>query len=296
MEYLNLCAPPYPYFIVAGTALYRPGDAHAQRSNIGVFDMIFIEYGELYITDENDRYHLVQNDVLILRKDSTHYGHKIVSEKTKFLWLHFNTSGKHYYSKEFHLEKTTYRNSNYYNSDETTITLPLYKKLTPAIAAEFSSAFTKLISASIDKYQQKETRLSEVPSPLECQMLFFGLLNHLQLFQPKNNSSQLLAENIMDYILINYNSDLSLNSIAEYFNFHPVHIIRAIKAKYHITPNKLITQVRLDQAKKLLLTTDYTIEKIALFCGFASASYFSKSFHKQFGLSPNDFRKQNGSV
>ena len=120
--------------------------------------------------------------------------------------------------------------------------------------------------------------------------------NHLQLFQPKNNSSQLLAENIMDYILINYNSDISLNSIAEYFNFHPVHIIRAIKAKYHITPNKLITQVRLDQAKKLLLTTDYTIEKIALFCGFASASYFSKSFHKQFGLSPNDFRKRNGSV
>ena len=48
MEYVNFSTPPYPHFIIAGSALYRPGDAHGRRSNIGIFDLIFIEYGELY--------------------------------------------------------------------------------------------------------------------------------------------------------------------------------------------------------------------------------------------------------
>ncbi len=35
MEYVNFSTPPYPHFIIAGSALYRPGDAHGRRSNIG---------------------------------------------------------------------------------------------------------------------------------------------------------------------------------------------------------------------------------------------------------------------
>ncbi|MFQ7550905.1 MAG: hypothetical protein ACLRMZ_12055 [Blautia marasmi] len=76
MEYVNFSTPPYPHFIIAGSALYRPGDAHGRRSNIGIFDLIFIEYGELYITDGDTAYHLRENELLILKPDSTHYSHK----------------------------------------------------------------------------------------------------------------------------------------------------------------------------------------------------------------------------
>ena len=64
MEYVNFSTPPYPHFIIAGSALYRPGDAHGRRSNIGIFDLIFIEYGELYITDGDTAYHLRENELL----------------------------------------------------------------------------------------------------------------------------------------------------------------------------------------------------------------------------------------
>ncbi|MFQ7550904.1 MAG: AraC family transcriptional regulator [Blautia marasmi] len=117
-------------------------------------------------------------------------------------------------------------------------------------SSEFTSIFSKLISANIDKYQQKETQDQALLSPLECQELFFRLLSFVQVFQPQRNSSELLAANIMEYILQNFHTQLTLESIADYFNFHPVHIIRCLKREYGITPNKAIIQIRVDNAKK----------------------------------------------
>lgn len=114
MEYVNFSTPPYPHFIVAGSALYRPGDTHGRRSNIGIFDLIFIEYGELYITDGDTSYHLKENELIILKPDSTHYGHKKVTEKTKFDWLHFRSAGEYHYSEEFHLVKEKRQSLNIY--------------------------------------------------------------------------------------------------------------------------------------------------------------------------------------
>ena len=42
MEYITLSTPPFPYFIHAGSALYRPGDRHRRRSNLKVFDIIYV--------------------------------------------------------------------------------------------------------------------------------------------------------------------------------------------------------------------------------------------------------------
>ena len=105
MPYINFVTPPFPHFILAGDALYRPGDAHRQRVNIGIFDLIFVEYGELFITDANMPYHLRENDVLIIRPDAMHFGHKSVSVKTKFKWLHFRTVGEYNYSNDIRLIK-----------------------------------------------------------------------------------------------------------------------------------------------------------------------------------------------
>lgn len=295
MKYINFSTPPYPHFIIAGSALYRPGDIHGRRSNIGIFDLIFIEYGELYITDANISYHLKENDLLILKPDSTHYGHKKISKKTKFAWLHFRSVGEYFYSNEFHLLKEERKSLSTYADRQSTLTLPLYKKMTPMESSEFSSIFSKLISANIDKYQQKETQNQALLSPLKCQELFFRLLSFVQVFQPQRNSSELLATNIMEYILQNYHTHLTLEGIADYFNFHPVHIIRCLKKEYGITPNKAIIQIRLDNAKKILITSNLSINKISEYVGFSSPSYFNKVFREFTHMTPREYRMQKWS-
>ena len=213
-------------------------------------------------------------------------------EALEFLYAYMPLADIADYSGEFHLAKEERKSLNTYTDRKSTLTLPLYKKMGPLESSEFTSIFSKLISANIDKYQQKETQDQALLSPLECQELFFRLLSFVQVFQPQRNSSELLAANIMEYILQNFHTQLTLESIADYFNFHPVHIIRCLKREYGITPNKAVIQVRIDNAKKMLITSNLSINKISDFVGFSSPSYFNKVFREYTGMTPKEYRVQ----
>ncbi len=65
---------------------------------------------------------------------------------------------------------------------------------------------------------------------------------------------------------------------------------RKIKKLTGKTLSIFIRYVRLQQAKKLLLSTDHNISEIAYSVGFNDPAYFSRTFSKEFNLSPSKFR------
>lgn len=67
---------------------------------------------------------------------------------------------------------------------------------------------------------------------------------------------------------------------------------RKLKAVTNKSPNQLISSVRLHRAKELILNQQYNIAEIAFQTGFSSPSYFSKSFKKEFRLSPTDLLRK----
>ena len=52
-----------------------------------------------------------------------------------------------------------------------------------------------------------------------------------------------------------------------------------------------VLQLKLNKAKKLLATEDISITEVADACGFYDANYFSRTFKKEFGVSPSNFQK-----
>ena len=52
-----------------------------------------------------------------------------------------------------------------------------------------------------------------------------------------------------------------------------------------------VTRVKLDEAKKMLGNTRYKIDEIAVRLGYSDASYFSKVFKKNEGMTPTQFRQ-----
>lgn len=57
------------------------------------------------------------------------------------------------------------------------------------------------------------------------------------------------------------------------------------------TPNRFLTQIRLDTAMVLLKTTNRTVLDIAIEVGFQSESYFGKLFKAHLQMTPNDYRQ-----
>ncbi len=65
---------------------------------------------------------------------------------------------------------------------------------------------------------------------------------------------------------------------------------RDFKKLYNTTPGKWLIRKRLDLARNLILTTDFTIQQICYDCGFESDSHFIRSFKKLFGMTPKQWR------
>ncbi|MET7401337.1 AraC family transcriptional regulator [Dactylosporangium sp. NPDC005572] len=78
--------------------------------------------------------------------------------------------------------------------------------------------------------------------------------------------------------------------LLELTHVSPSHLSRSMRRHYGTTPTAYVTDLRLQHATALLATTTEPVTGIALRCGFASQSYFSRCFTQAYGVSPRRFR------
>ncbi len=89
------------------------------------------------------------------------------------------------------------------------------------------------------------------------------------------------------------NIDLDVELIADKMNLSRPTLYRKINALSSLTPNDLIKLTRLKKAAELILRGEMKIYEISEAVGFNSQSYFSRSFSKQFGMSPSQYAQKN---
>ncbi len=88
-------------------------------------------------------------------------------------------------------------------------------------------------------------------------------------------TSELLAP-ALAYIHGHFADDISLDDLAGMCGISKSHFIRSFKRYVGCTPHEYLLQYRLRQSKRLLLSSDLTVEQIAEDCGFNSASHFAR--------------------
>ena len=88
----------------------------------------------------------------------------------------------------------------------------------------------------------------------------------------------------------NFKSD----ELAELAHLSVSALERRFKKHLAKTPNQFINEVRLENARKLLIETQLPISQVAYQCGFSAPSYFSKQFRRLFGEIPSQMRSQLG--
>ncbi len=129
-----------------------------------------------------------------------------------------------------------------------------------------------------------------------CQNLFQNLVYQTQRWtkiQFQDTPSQKTNKEcrfIEQYLNEHFREDISLQSLSEIVHFSKYYLAHAFKEYKGISPINYLTQVRINEAKHLLETTDFSVAKIADFTGFSSQSYFSQIFHKETGMTPNKYR------
>ncbi|MCR8645128.1 helix-turn-helix domain-containing protein [Paenibacillus sp. N1-5-1-14] len=97
---------------------------------------------------------------------------------------------------------------------------------------------------------------------------------------------------IAKYIEVNAHRDVSLQEISHHFFMSREYISRKFKQYFNENMTDYISRIRMERAKMLLLNPALRMTQIAEMVGYQDEKYFSKVFKKMYGVSPNEYRKQ----
>lgn len=101
-----------------------------------------------------------------------------------------------------------------------------------------------------------------------------------------------LTKDVIDYIRLHLEEELSLNYLAEHFEKNASALSHSFCKETGISLTKFIHQTRIREAIRLFNTTDLSVSDVAIMLGYHDFSYFSKVFSGQTGISPREYKKQ----
>lgn len=111
-----------------------------------------------------------------------------------------------------------------------------------------------------------------------------------RLHSNRRTVSNQIVERAMAYIREHYSEDITLKKLSEEVYVNPMYLSRLFKEKAGISYIDYLTEIRIDNAKRLLNDLSLRIYDIAEMVGYESRKHFGKIFKDHTGMSPKEYR------
>jgi len=125
----------------------------------------------------------------------------------------------------------------------------------------------------------------------------FNMIVHRILDQLKGSrkgKTKDMIEEAKNYIEQNLSKEVSLEEVAEMLGLNPSYFSQYFKMKTNETFIQYRIKRRMEKAKRLLEIPHYRITDISYEIGYADHPHFTKTFKKNIGISPSEYRKMLG--
>lgn len=126
-------------------------------------------------------------------------------------------------------------------------------------------------------YDWFETKISEV-----CR----------NILTKKEESTVDIVKKAQLYIGQNYAKELVLDEISKELQISPYYFSKLFKKRTGSNFIEYVTSVRIEKAKELLRNSDKSMKEICREVGYSDANYFSRTFKKNVGVSPTEYKEQ----
>lgn len=97
----------------------------------------------------------------------------------------------------------------------------------------------------------------------------------------------------IDFIEAHANTRISLADIADAVGLSRMHFAAQFRKATGYRPHEFVLRRRIDRAKDILATSDFTLVDVALTLGFSSQAHFTSTFRRFTGSTPYQWRRTN---
>jgi len=99
-----------------------------------------------------------------------------------------------------------------------------------------------------------------------------------------------VIDQVKRYIAEHYADDVSLESAAQAVGLSDCYLSKLFKKEEGLNFKNYVIQIRMEKAMELIREGKLNVNEIAAAVGYENANYFSQTFHKYYGLTPNACR------
>lgn len=160
-----------------------------------------------------------------------------------------------------------------------------------------SSDFVNINNAFRADVKPRDFDLSKLTgkhaNPCIIPILFFGeIYESLSPCTQISYTPKQISEKVIEYINQYYMKQISMNDIAKKLSFSYRHLARMFKQETGKTISDELNEIRIQHAKRLLVSTGLSINEISKMIGYENECYFSAVFKRYTDITPSEFRKK----
>ena len=178
----------------------------------------------------------------------------------------------------------------------------VHPDLVPELKTVFSTRQPKsAVVRHVDQHPELLELLQQLSRPIPTKkayrdvvfkgllLTFFGkLLSLLELDEP--TKAPLTLHQVVSYCSLHFHTELSLEHLERELHLSRYYISHLFNHKLHIRFNDYVNALRIAEACRLLRSTDTSITEICAKVGFSTLRTFNRSFIKQLGMPPSEYR------
>jgi len=241
---------------------------YTERTEKPEYFLMYVIAGEGSLRRENQEIRLTKNKAILVYCDEYQYWKTESTETWKFIWVHFaGAMGKYYYD---------ILNEN---------------NLISTIQVEDSEKLLGCLENIMENPGVSDTRKSILATMQLTQAL--STLVYEKYSERSNKAYNAHRDEInaaIYYIRNHYQEKIYLSDFEKIVHMSRNYFVRVFKECTSLSPYEYILHYRVDKAKELLRTSDYSVSQISFKVGFESESNFIKYFKKITGKTPLQFR------
>lgn len=110
------------------------------------------------------------------------------------------------------------------------------------------------------------------------------------VFNKTTSKNKELIKKAISIIAKNYAANITLDYVAGEVHLNPAYFSTLFKKEVGHSFKEYLNMIRIEESKRLLTNSSYSIVDIAIAVGFEDQSYFSKVFKKYTGVTPKQYR------